>query len=55
MVQCSYKYDVKEDVKHPLFEKKKDPYAEIFEDTSVLSNKGINGAEKLNNLNNMEI
>lgn len=55
MVQCSYKYDVKEDVKHPLFEKKKDPYAEIFEDTSILSNKGINGAEKLNNLNNMEI
>ena len=51
MVQCSYKYDVKEDVKHPLFEKKKDPYAEIFEDTTVLSNKGINGAEKLNNLN----
>lgn len=55
MVQCAYKYDVKEDIKHPLFEKKKDPYAEIFEDTSVLSNKGINGAEKLNNLNNMEI
>ena len=51
MVQCAYKYDVKEDVKHPLFEKKKDPYAEIFEDTTVLSNKGIAGAEKLNNLN----
>ena len=51
MVQCSYKYDVKEDVKHPLFEQKKDPYAEIFEDTSILSNKGITGAENLNNLN----
>lgn len=51
MVQCSYKYDVKEDVKHPLFEKKKDPYAEIFEDTTILSNKGITGAENLNNLN----
>ena len=51
MVQCSYKYDVKEDVKHPLFEKKKDPYAEIFEDTTVLNNKGITGAEKLNSLN----
>ena len=48
MVQCAYKYDVKEDVKHPLFEPKKDPYAEIFEDTSILSEKGINGADKLN-------
>ena len=51
MVQCSYKYEVKEDIKHPLFEKRKDPYAEIFEDTSVLKNKGISGAENLNNLN----
>ena len=51
MVQCSYKYEVKEDVKHPLFEKKKDPYAEIFEDTGVLSSKGITGAEMLNDLN----
>ena len=51
MVQCSYKYEVKEDVKHPLFEIKKDPYSEIFEDTSVLSSKGITGAEKLNELN----
>lgn len=48
MVQCSYKYDVKEDVKHPLFEPKKDPYAEIFEDTTVLGEKGISGADKLN-------
>lgn len=54
MVQCSYKYDVKEDIKHPLFEPKKDPYAEIFEDTTVLANKGISGAEQLNNLNNIE-
>ena len=51
MVQCSYKYEVKEDVKHPLFEKKKDPYAEIFEDTTILGNKGITGAERLNDLN----
>ena len=51
MVQCSYKYEVKEDVKHPLFEKKKDPYAEIFEDTGVFSSKGITGAERLNDLN----
>lgn len=47
MVQCSYKYDVKEDVKHPLFEPKKDPYAEIFNDTTILSEKGISGAENL--------
>lgn len=48
MVQCSYKYDVKEDIKHPLFEPKKDPYAEIFEDTTILGEKGISGADKLN-------
>ena len=50
MVQCSYKYEVKEDVKHPLFEVKKDPYAEIFEDTSILKGKGINGADQLDKL-----
>lgn len=48
MIQCSYKYDTKEDIKHPLFEPKKDPYSEIFEDTNVLSSKGISGADKLN-------
>lgn len=47
IIQASEKYKVEEDIKHPLFEKKKDPYAEIFEDTSILSGKGINGAEKL--------
>ena len=51
MVQCSYKYEVKEDVKHPLFEPKKDPYAEIFEDTGILKQKGITGADGLNKLN----
>ena len=51
MVQCAYKYEVKEEIKHPLFEPKKDPYAEIFEDTNILSNKGISGAEQLNNMN----
>ena len=50
MVQCSYKYEVKEDVKHPLFEVKKDPYAEIFEDTGILKEKGINGANQLDKL-----
>lgn len=48
IIQGSYKYDVKEDIKHPLFEPKKDPYAEIFEDTSILGEKGISGADKLN-------
>ena len=48
MIQCAYKYDVKEDIKHPLFEPKKDPYAEIFEDTGILGEKGISGADKLN-------
>ena len=51
MVQCSYKYEVKEDIKHPLFEPKKDPYAEIFEDAGILKEKGITGADGLNNLN----
>ena len=51
MVQCAYKYEVKEDVKHPLFEPKKDPYAEIFEDAGILKQKGITGADGLNNLN----
>lgn len=51
MIQCSQKYEVKSDVKHPLFEPKKDPYAEIFEDTTILGQKGISGAENLNALN----
>lgn len=51
IIQASYKYEVKEDIKHPLFERKKDPYAEIFEDTSVLGSKGISGANQLNGMN----
>lgn len=51
IIQGSYKYDVKEDIKHPLFEKKKDPYSEVFDDPSVLQNKGIQGASQLNTLN----
>lgn len=47
IVQASQKYDVKEDVVNPLYEKKKDPYSAIFEDTSVLAGKGISGADKL--------
>lgn len=51
ITEASYKYEVKEQTKHPLFDTKKDPYAELFEDTSILSGKGINGAEQLNNIN----
>lgn len=51
IIQGSFKYEVKEDIVHPLYEKKKDPYSEIFEDTSVLSKKGISGAEQLNVMN----
>ena len=51
IIQGSYKYKVDEDIKHPLFEPKKDQYEELFEDTSVLANKGISGAEQLNAMN----
>lgn len=51
IIQGSYKYEVKEDIKHPLFEKKKDPYAEVFDDPSILSSKGISGANQLNAMN----
>ena len=44
-------YDVKEDIKHPLFEPKKDPYEELFTDTSTLASKGISGAENLTAMN----
>lgn len=47
IIQGSYKYDVKEEIKHPLFEKKKDPYEELFTSTNTLAGKGINGAESL--------
>lgn len=51
IIQGSYKYDVKQDVRHPLFEPKKDPYAELFTSTSTLANKGISGVENLNAIN----
>lgn len=52
IIQGSYKYEVKEDIKHPLFSKPHDIYSELFKDTSVLSGKGISGAEQLNMINN---
>lgn len=51
IIQGSYKYDVKQDILHPLYEKPKDKYEEIFTNTSTLAGKGIQGAEKLNQLN----
>ena len=50
IIQASQKYDVKEEVIYPLFEKKKDRYEVIFTSTNTLSEKGISGAERLNNL-----
>lgn len=52
IIQGSYKYDVKSDVRHPLFEPKHDPYSELFESTGVLANKGIGGANQLSNMSN---
>ncbi len=54
IIQGSYKYETKEDIKHPLFEEKKDPYEELFTDTSALANKGISGAENLIAMNLQE-
>ncbi len=50
MIQASTKYEVKEEPIYPLFEKKKDKYECIFTSTNTLSEKGITGAEQLNNL-----
>lgn len=47
IIQASYKYDVKENVVHPLFRPKEDPYAELFTSTSTLSAKGVQGAENI--------
>lgn len=51
IIQGSYKYKVNEDIKHPLFEPKKDPCEELFTDTSTLASKGISGAENLTAMN----
>lgn len=47
IIQASYKYDVKENIVHPLFRKKEDPYSELFTNTSTLTEKGIIGAENI--------
>ena len=51
IIQASEKYEVKGGVSHPLFTPDKDPYSEIFDDTTVLNNKGISGTESLGNIN----
>lgn len=51
IIEASPKYDVKEKDVHPMFQKKKNKYAEIFSDTSILAKKGISGTNMLNNLN----
>lgn len=45
IIQGSYKYDVKQDVLHPQYEKEKDPITEMFSDAEAFENKiqQING------------
>jgi hypothetical protein len=50
IIQSSQKYDVKEDIIYPLFEKKKDKYECIFTSTDTLAQKGVTGAEQLSRL-----
>lgn len=50
IIQASSKYEVKEDIIYPLFEKEKDKYEDIFTSTATLAQKGISGAEGLSNL-----
>lgn len=51
IIQGSYKYDVKDDIIYPLYEKPKSIFDEVLVDTSVLSNKGISGIESLDDIN----
>ena len=39
IIQGSYKYDVKEDILHPLYRKKKDPIEEAFASYESVENK----------------
>ena len=45
IIQASFKYDIKEDIKHPLLTEKIDPYKEIFADKEAF-------IEKINSANN---
>lgn len=44
IIQASEKYEVKGDVMHPLFEKKKDRYEEVFQDADTFKQKIEKGA-----------
>lgn len=50
IIQGSYKYKVDKDIVHPLYEKKRDEYEEIFTSGETLAQKGISGTEKLNGI-----
>jgi hypothetical protein len=39
IIQASFKYEIKEDVTHPLFTRKKNPYEDIFADKEEFINK----------------
>lgn len=47
ITEASYKYEVKQQAKHPLFEADVDAYEEAFSDTNVLQNKGLSGANNI--------
>lgn len=47
ITEASYKYEVKEQTKHPQYEPEKDRFEEIFSDTSVLKDKGFKGADNI--------
>ena len=49
ILQASEKYKV-DDISYPLYEKEKDKYAELFVGMNKLSELGINGTEKLQNM-----
>jgi hypothetical protein len=39
IIQASFKYEIKEDVSHPLFTRKKNPYEDIFGNKEEFINK----------------
>lgn len=47
VTEASYKYDVKDPTKHPLFEPEKDMFEEVFSSTDTLEGKGFKGAENI--------
>jgi hypothetical protein len=39
IIQASFKYEIKEDVTHPLFTRKKNPYEDVFANKEEFINK----------------